>query len=29
LERSSAVSSADPGTKTKVSPRLKATFGLM
>jgi hypothetical protein len=29
LERSSAVSSADPGAKMKVSPRLKTAIGLM
>jgi hypothetical protein len=29
LEGSSAVSYADPGPETKVSPRLKATVGLM
>jgi hypothetical protein len=29
LEGSGAVSSADPEMKTKVSPRLKATVGLM
>jgi hypothetical protein len=29
LERSSTVSSADPGAKTKVSPRLKETVVLM
>jgi hypothetical protein len=29
LEGSNAVSSADPGPKTKVSPRLKVTVGLM
>jgi hypothetical protein len=28
LERSRAVSSADPNADTKVSPRLKATVGL-
>jgi hypothetical protein len=29
LEGSSTVSSADPGAKMKVSPRLKETVGLM
>jgi hypothetical protein len=29
LERSSAVSSADPGAEAEVSPRLKATVALM